>query len=1052
MPENTPLQQLQELLRELFQFEFGDLDFGIYKLLHLKRGEVEKFLTVQLPETVKREFKKLAGDELTALEHEIQELAKRIREVDDEAILQNGDLNPQRQKRGLLKTYAEKRQQLHQSQATDEQQADVFNHLHNFFARYYDEGDFIPRPRRGSNHTRYAVPYNGEETYFHWANRDQHYIKTAENFRDYSFAVTGTLRGDYRIRFTLTEADVPKENTKGDMRWFFPQPAEAKSDEAAKVFTLPFHYRLPTEKEVTRHGTGTKGQDAVLRQNVPDIVAKVSDAILQSELAKIVEVKNSDEPKRREEISCLLKRLRHFTKRNTTDYFIHKKLREFLTVELEFYIKDQIIQLPDLTSDFEPKRRMLRVFKALAEQVIEFLCQVEDVQKRLFEKRKFVLRTDYLVPIKHVPTELWPAIVANEKQVAAWKELFGIKPRQDLLNRKGEVNEQFLSEHPTLVVNTEHFQDILGFKEKLIEAFENLDEATDGLLIQAENYQVLRFLERKYAGKVRCTYIDPPYNRGEDRFIYKDRYRHSSWVAMMTERVSAGAKLLSNEGVFFASIDDNEQHRFRLLLNEVLNEENFISVIVVQSNKRGQTYKEIATTHEYMLVYARNPDTELFEFEKEDEALPYEDAVGKFDLWELRNRNPKFGRFNREDLFYPIFVAPDIKDESGFARISLTKTKEFCVTVHPRNSEGEDGCWRWGKGPGEKMAVIDLTCPLPEVVAKQRQDGEWNIYQKSRKSTTKAKSLWTETEVISEQGTVTLGELGLASKFQHPKPVELIRRSIQISTEPGDIVLDYFGGSGTTGHAAIALGRDSGGHRRFILAEMASYFDSVILPRIQKVMFTPEWKDGKPVRMATKEETERTPRLVKVLRLEGYEDALHNLVTEETTKREAARSKAHKKLDEEKYRLSYMLRLPLEASASMLNLAELEHPFSYQIEALTETGPKTETVDLVETFNFLYGLHVERIESWRDTAGKRDYRVVKARSGDGHKRVLVVWRDMAGLDPKVERTFLESKLREEKTSYDEKWINGDTVAIHGTQFQSLDGLFKQLMEEPERES
>jgi adenine-specific DNA-methyltransferase len=230
------------------------------------------------------------------------------------------------------------------------------------------------------------------------------------------------------------------------------------------------------------------------------------------------------------------------------------------------------------------------------------------------------------------------------------------------------------------------------------------------------------------------------------------------------------------------------------------------------------------------------------------------------------------------------------------------------------------------------------------------------------------------------------------------------------------------------------------------LVEIGDYFDTVLLPRLQKVMFTPEWSDGKPVRMATEEEAERTPRLLKVLRLEGYEDALHNLVSDETLGRELLRAKAIKeKVGGDVYRLTYMARLPLEASASMLNLTKLEHPFAYTIEVLGEDGPRTETVDLAETFNFLYGLHVQRIETWRAEAGKREYRAVKAKKGDG-RRVLVLWRDIDKLDPAVERKFLEARLKEDGP-FDETWINGD-CAVPGV--QSLDGLFKRLLEEEER--
>jgi adenine-specific DNA-methyltransferase len=211
-------------------------------------------------------------------------------------------------------------------------------------------------------------------------------------------------------------------------------------------------------------------------------------------------------------------------------------------------------------------------------------------------------------------------------------------------------------------------------------------------------------------------------------------------------------------------------------------------------------------------------------------------------------------------------------------------------------------------------------------------------------------------------------------------------------------------------------------------------------------MYAPEWQDGKPKRQPTREEVERTPRLVKVIRLESYEDSLHNLITEETLKREEPRMKAHKeKLGENAYRLQYLVRLPLESSATMLNLEALEHPFSYKIEVLTEEGPKVETVDLVETFNFLYGLHVERLENWINDKDKRIYRVVKGKDRE-RRRVLILWRDMENFNPVVERQFIESRLKAEEP-FDEILINGDT-ATPGV--KSLDGLFKRLLEEGER--
>jgi adenine-specific DNA-methyltransferase len=279
------------------------------------------------------------------------------------------------------------------------------------------------------------------------------------------------------------------------------------------------------------------------------------------------------------------------------------------------------------------------------------------------------------------------------------------------------------------------------------------------------------------------------------------------------------------------------------------------------------------------------------------------------------------------------------------------------------------------------------------------------------------------------------------------KPTRLVRRILQLATtaDGTDIVLDFFAGSGTTGDAVIRQNREDAGRRRFLLVEMGEYFEDLILQRISRAIYAPEWKDLAPKREPTKDEVERTPRLVKVLRLEGYEDALHNLTTEDTLKRSGARASAYKRrIGVDGHRLKYLARLPLEATASMLNLAALEHPFDYTIEVLTDSGPKEEKVDLVETFNFLYGIHLERRERWSNPEDRRRYVAVKGRDRES-RRVLVLWRDVANLDPGRERKFLEEKIAKEGP-FDEVFSNGDS-ATPGV--RSLDGLFKRLLEEGE---
>lgn len=528
MKQTDSQTRLKSLLRELFQLDVADLDFGLYRLFRLKRDEVEAFLNKQLPAEVDRAFEAAAGAEREALQKRVEELAEEARQaVADDAILPSGDPNPEHASAKAVKAYAEARKRLQAVEASEAQRSQVFNILYAFFSRYYDAGDFIPRRFYGAR-AAYAVPYNGEEVLFHWANKDQHYVKSGEAFRDYAFTASA-VSGLYRVRFTLVEATAPKDNTKGDTRFFFPLPKEATFDKATRTITVPFHYRLPTEAEVAKYGKNAKAQEAILDEAAPKILGAVPDEFLRSVLS--APSANGSPAEGQEPPTLLRRRLSHFTKKNTTDYFVHKDLGAFLRQELEFFVRDQVVHEADLEGDFDAKRRTIRVFRKLAETLITFLAQVEDAQKRLFEKKKFVLRTNYLVPIQHVPRALWKEALANKAQLVEWKALFALEPKSDLLNFKGQVNERVLEQHPTLVVDTRHFSP--DFTAQLLAAIGDLDGQTDGVLLHGENFQALSFMQARYQQQVKCVYIDPPYNTDASPIVYKNGYRRSSWLALL---------------------------------------------------------------------------------------------------------------------------------------------------------------------------------------------------------------------------------------------------------------------------------------------------------------------------------------------------------------------------------------------------------------------------------------------------------------------------------------------------------------------------------------
>ena len=369
---------------------------------------------------------------------------------------------------------------------------------------------------------------------------------------------------------------------------------------------------------------------------------------------------------------------------------------------------------------------------------------------------------------------------------------------------------------------------------------------TQNIFIEGDNLEVLKLLQKSYYKKVKMIYIDPPYNTGKD-FVYKDNFKdniknykeitgqvdgegrnlssnpetsgryHTDWLNMIYPRLKLARNLLSDDGVIFISLDDNEVANLRKVCDEIFGEENFLSKIIIQSNKSGQAYKEIAKCHEYLLVYYKSDSSSLGELDKSDNSLPFIDIHGPYELRELRNRNPKFGRHNRPNLYYPIYIDPDSENKDGLFKINLNQNKSYSIKVYPKNSAGEDSCWRWGK---EKSLKEGINIRPQILFGKIKRDGGWNIYEISRKSTTRAKSIWADTKVISGQGTVESGRLDMGGLLDFPKPIELVKRCIQLATSKDELIIDFFAGSSTTAHAVLQLNTEDKGKRKFIMVQL----------------------------------------------------------------------------------------------------------------------------------------------------------------------------------------------------------------------------------------
>ena len=344
----------------------------------------------------------------------------------------------------------------------------------------------------------------------------------------------------------------------------------------------------------------------------------------------------------------------------------------------------------------------------------------------------------------------------------------------------------------------------------------------ENLLVKGNNLIALHCLKQEFRKQVKLIYIDPPYNTGGDSFGYNDSFNHSSWLTFMRNRLEVAKELLRNDGLIFVQCDDNEQAYLKVLMDEVFGTANFISNSVVMINRGGRDYGGIARTHEYLLIFSKDPETELNQIEEKDKKFDYEDELGGFNLMELRNRNIIFNAGNRPNLCYPFYVNPIGADAQGLLGVSL-ESKAGLVEVMPLKSQGVQTVWRWGKEKAQAHLNTD-------VKGKAKRDGGYMIVQKHRKATKRQRSIWDEKEFVNERGTEHIKALFGRKAFDYPKSEHLIARIIELGSDVGDIVLDFHLGSGTTASAAHKMGR------QYIGIEQMGYVAEITMSRLIKVI------------------------------------------------------------------------------------------------------------------------------------------------------------------------------------------------------------------------
>ena len=1026
------LQKLQDLLQKLFRADAADLDFGIYRIINHRRDLIQSFIQEEIPSIIENALN--ANAEIESNREKLENLRSQVINAFGADVLNaDGNLIDETVKeRPLVKEYLEAQEQIGSPQTPGHRSDNIFNHLYTFFSRYYDNGDFIPR-RRYSQTERYAVPYNGEEVYLHWANRDQYYVKSGEHFSEYRVKIGSTT-----VIFDLKNVDIEKDNVKGFKRFFLPLSAETKYDSGTDEVHIPFEYRPLNDAEKIEY-KGQKQQDKIIETAETEILSNLKDDYtIQSKLAQATD-----------EVTLLKTHLQRYTRRNSADFFIHKNLKKFLARELDVYIKNEVIPMSSLIfddvnfNDDDLKKvhwiETSKVFHHIAAQIIDFLAHIEEFQKRLWLKKKFVLSTDYCLTLDRVPEKLYSEITENTAQLEEWKNLFAIHEiDKNFVNTEytKPLSVDFLKENPNLVLDTCHFTP--DFKDRLMAHFDDLDNETDGLLIHGENFQGLNLLTEKYRESLRSIYIDPPYNTKGSPILYKNNYKDSSWLSLMSERISTSRELLTSNGTLCAAIDEVEAPNLWHLLQRIFGRENELGIAAVCTNISGvATPKKLGASHEYAMFFGVTTDIKVGHLEWTDKQLKnYReiDEKGRRYKW-VNLRNDAGGtnklRENSPRLFYPLYVCgdniriPEMEwNEETRQWYILESPRADEVKVFPIQTNGTEVTWGYSVENVKEMLKSSELYPRKDRNGKIRIRLRWYLSEEGILPKT-----WWDRNVYSAgiYGTTFLSDmLGDNFAFPYPKSIYLVEDCLRVSSlGKNDTVLDYFGGSGTTAHATINLNRQDEGNRKYILIEMGHHFDTALMPRVKKAVYAEKWKDAKPVSRDS-----RLSHIFKYQRIESYEDALNNIEFNETE---------HNILLPDEHRLRYMLESDTKESPTFLNISKLQTPFNYQLEIVKDMQKHIQTVDLPETFNYLLGLSVKTRQCLHDD----DRRYLVYKGTVGQKVVVIIWRETADWEQEdYERDFQFIQEQELIEDMDEVYVN---TCSNIPDAKSLDPLFKRLM-------
>lgn len=961
------LEQLKNSLKEMFQFQNNDLNFGIYKIYKLKQKEIEKFIDDNLENIVKKELQNVSNLEEKS---NLLELELFLKWFNQEKLLE--DINSNYEKIDWFINLwwnwdTKKLKEILKSGRNWSIEWDlenkIYNYILNFFELYYSEWDFGYNTRSLNTYkVEYDEDYKWTDIMFHWKHKWSYYIKSGNGFNSVKFALENK-----NIEFLLESNEESEweeisqnNNRETEFKHYkfnrieniwdttfkvifnLSKTSTAKEEILKKIFEEIYGKNLGDEflfnkewksifnsldKNFGKIENWNMKGFSQLKIKKDDLVKKYDSNFWKWEKIN----KSFDELDKSSEIEntiitlwSLDNKLNSFYIWNDSDFFIHKNLNWFLTKEKEKFIKNNILWglSTILNSKIDNTTLVIaKTFNEISSKIIEFLSAIEEFQKWIFESKKKVLVSEYCITLDKIGESFYDEILANKEQIQEWKNLWFISDEKVL-------SIDYLKENQTLNIDTKFFSK--DFKDRLLNTFEDLEEETNGILINSENFQALNLLKNKYRGKIKCIYIDPPYNTGSDWFVYKDSFKHSSWLSMMENRLELAKEFLSDDWVIFVSIDDNEQDNLKKLMDEVFGSENFVGRIAWESKTKSQNtkdaYRKLQPRTENIFVYFRNQKINFNLIVKWKKEYKEKDEKWFFRFSIIEQMNAEWIRWRNTMIFDIFWITPP-----GWKQWQLWKET---IELFKK---------RW-----------DILIKNNKPYLKMRPDDErsditlpfWALF---------SKEIWT-----TESAKKELWNFFIKNRFDTVKPVNLVKKVIFHWSNPNDIILDFFSWSWTTQQAVIELNKEDNWNRKYIWVEMWEYFDSVTKPRVQKVMYTSNWKNWLP------QNNKWVSQIMKYQVLEQYEDMLDKLEIDNEDFPEWLDLKYLYKKEEIKLKSTLNLRKPFENNY------------------IYGKAKKQTQIDLIETYNYAKGNTIESIKTF--DIGWKYYKCVKTWN------TLQIWR------------------------------------------------------------